>query len=134
MKTEFLNALSKEHHKILVELDNLERLLNVNFDLSDKASTLYELVKEHHKREDSSLYEWMLNQNETVDRDIVVRMRNDHEDIEILLENMKKEKNEKILSFDLKDFIDLYREHVNLEEQFIFQIAKGIIAEKKLFP
>lgn len=131
-----LVTLTHEHRKILTELNVIEKYLNDDSGPLVRALSTFEniktfLVSEHHKREDTILYEWMLNQNVTVDQDIIARIKKEHEELEHLLENINKEKDETTLAYDLKDFVDLYREHVALEEQFIFQIARGLLGVKK---
>lgn len=145
---ETLTGLIKEHKKILIELTVLEELIPEDSSFPTKALSVFRNIKNllltgHHKREDTILYEWMLNQNKTVDHDIIDRIRKDHEDLEMLLESINQQAEKfspassanaaKFLAHELSNFIDLYREHVCLEEKFIFQIAKGIIAARKRF-
>lgn len=143
-----LATLTIEHKKILSELSVLEELIQ---DESNYQATVVPafknlknfLLPDHHKREDSILYEWMLNQNTTVDHDIIDRIRDEHHKLEVLMENINQQvgkisqasaaKDIRMLGHDLLDFIELYREHVELEEKFIFMIAKGLLSAQRLF-
>lgn len=131
-----LATLSKEHNKILTELNLIETQLNENPGSPMRARATFDnikdfLVSEHHRREETVLFDWMLNQNVTVDEDVIARIKKDHQDLELLLANINNEKDEEALAYTLQDFIDLYREHVALEEKFIFQIARGLLTVKK---
>lgn len=141
-----LATLTIEHKKILTELSVLEGLIQDESNFSTKVVPAFKnlknfLLPDHHKREDSILYEWMLNQNSTVDHDIIDRIRLEHQNLEVLMENINKQvenisqaspaKAVRMLAHDLLDFIELYREHVELEEKFIFMIAKGLLSVKR---
>lgn len=133
-----LTRLTKDHQKILQELIFLEELLMEKTDALDKALLVFKKLRmllqgDHHQREESVLYEWMLNQNVNVDQDIIARISKEHDELESLMERIGQQvQSTKILAFDLRDFIDLYREHIELEDKFIFQIAKGLISRHRL--
>lgn len=142
-----INVLLKEHKKIIAELNSVEQ------DITDASVSILpptiEKLKhlitftshDHHKLENDVLLAWMLEQNPTADKSIIDRIRNEHYELEGLqkkilthIDEMAKNKAKisfKSLTFDIKDFIDLYREHIDREEKFIFQIAKGLIANQK---
>lgn len=143
-----LTVLINEHKKILSELSILSELIQENSVLPTKVLSVFKsirgvLMADHHKREETILFKWMLNQNKTVDQDIIGRVLKDHETLEVLLESINQQTENvspaspanvtKTLKHDLGNFIELYREHVELEEKFIFQIAKGLVTAWKSF-
>lgn len=133
-----LTSLTKDHQSILQDLNFLEELLMDKSDSPEKALLVFKKLRmllqgDHHQREESVLYEWMINQNVNVDQDIITRIRKEHDDLESLMERISQQVQlTKVAAFDIRDFIDLYREHIDLEDKFIFQIAKGLISRHRV--
>lgn len=130
-----LSSLINEHKKIHAELQELEVMVPETLTAIKKIKKL--MLLEHHKKEDEVLYKWMINQNPTVDQDIIARILKDHEELETLLQKIEQQadsatsdKMMRSLAYDLSNFIDSYREHIDLEEKFIFQIARGLLSTR----
>lgn len=136
-----LSTLTLEHKKIMLELQAIENCVpehKTNF--SPDAIKLLKnlnnlLVVDHHRREDAVLFEWMIAQNPDADRKIIDRIQNDHREFEKLLQSILKQTEElkfsHALAYDVLNFVDSYREHVDLEEKFIYQIAKGLLNSQR---
>lgn len=144
-----ISGLIEEHKKISEEL----KLIEVNFS-TRPAGFLQDTLKRfkglenmtihgHHKKEDEILFKWMLAQDCNADSSVIERFRKEHDELEVLhkgiirnLESLVKNTSNSLLitlDIDVTNFIDLYREHIQKEEGFIFLIADGIISanEKK---
>lgn len=141
-----LSKLILEHNKIREELELLERTTQEEKPFSQRGIAVLQSFRsltlvEHHYKEDQELLAWMVEQNENVDTDIISCIREEHKALESKLS--KLDKNIKTISSDspsvqvrdlvndLIDFIQCYREHIDLEEKFIFLIVDGIISNKK---
>ena len=140
---ETISLLLKEHKKILEELHLIEEALakehaTLSTTILEKLQNLKEYTSSlHHKREEETLFKWMLEQNPNADASIINRIKEEHVDLEkrqgtiisdltSFTKGLAKVSQQSIL-FDITDFKDLYREHIQREEKFIFEIAKGLL-------
>ena len=94
----------------------------------------------HYLREDEILYTWMRLQNPNSDTAVMDRIKNEHTQLENLgTKILVAIKNHQLNTPDttnvtifsnLNDFINLYIEHMEKEEKFIFMIAEGLRLSK----
>lgn len=139
---EVIKLLADDHESITGKIDEMYSLLNV--DPKDSFSKIYEILsffndftfKLHHAREEKVLYTWMLRQNEKSDAVLIQKImdehaffeKSSHEIMNSIDNHLKKLPGETPVSIlsDLSLFITKYREHIEREETFIFQIADGL--------
>lgn len=138
MKTT-ISILCKEHQTILDELNLIEKNISTQYsELLEKFRHLQKFtIDGHHKREEEILFTWMLKQNPNSDATIIDQIRKEHLELESkqkqIVDNLEKLLSQqfvvpiKTLAFDVQDFIDLYREHIQIEENFIYMIADGLV-------
>lgn len=139
--------LQVEHKHIAHELEEIEALffggeegyLRKTLQKFRKleASAIYE----HHKNEDEILFTWLLSRTKRPDVSVIDHFRKEHDKLESLhktiLRNLEKcltEGGSMLLSsinFDIRDFIDCYREHMHKEEKFLFLIGDGLMEKDK---
>ncbi len=139
--------LIDDHKKILAELSIVEK--SITDDPTHLKPDMIEVLRElkdftlftHHKREDDVLFTWMLEQNPNADKMVIKRIRDEHERLETLqriifsqiayLSSDESVIPPKTLVFTVTEFIQLYREHIDVEEKFIYPIAKGLILARQ---
>lgn len=133
-----LSTLCKEHQAILDQLIQIEKKTTQYSDLLEEFKKLQKLtIQTHHKREEETLFTWMLEQNPNSDATIINQIKNEHMELEFKqkhiagnLEKLLLDQSTvslKTLAFDIQDFVDLYREHIHREENFIYLIADGLV-------
>lgn len=138
MKTT-ISILCKEHQTILAELTLIEKNISTQYsELLERFRNLQKFtIDGHHKREEEILFTWMLKQNPNSDATIIDQIRKEHLELDSkqnkIVDSLEKlllkqfVVSLKTLAFDIQDFIDLYREHIQREENFIYLIADGLV-------
>jgi len=126
-----IGSLLKEHQQIKKELDLLQSLMEEkNFPSQELLKFLNNLktltLSGHHEKEEKILLKWMIDQNPNADGAIISKIKKDHQELDAIVQRIL-ERSEG-LEDELTNFLQLYREHIDLEENFIFLIAKGILA------
>lgn len=139
--------LMDDHKKVDEVLIDIKRLMTLtpaeSFTHLVKSLEFFKTFtfKGHHVREEDVLYAWMGNQNKNSDTSIMDRIKNEHKQLEglglTLLDAINNSIAKKatmteisILS-DLNDFVVIYMEHIEKEENFIFMIAEGLKLTKE---
>lgn len=143
---EVINLLAEDHEVITNKIDELYSLLNI--EPQDSFPKIAEILsffddftfKHHHQREEKVLYTWMIGQNEKADSGLIQKIMDDHKDFENTSREIKVSianylnKNPSAtpvsILYDLSLFITKYREHIEREESFIFEIANGLKISK----
>lgn len=139
---EIIEVLALDHGVITAKIDEIETLQNN--DSKESFNKMAEILaffddftfKTHHQKEEKILYEWMLKQNAKSDTALIQKIVDDHESFE---RNSKKIQGaiQKYLNdatgvtpvsihYEVSLFISKYREHMEREESFIFQIAESL--------
>lgn len=121
---ELLESFIKE--QIFFQQEILKLLKNLNsFTLSG-----------HHETEEQILFKWMLDQNPNADKTIINKIISEHKELDSLLHGLITDIENgtpiNSLKFEMLNFVQMYQEHIDLEENFIFLIAKGLLAAKEL--
>lgn len=142
-----ISILDKDHKSIKEDLLQIENCLPIQGE--KKLTELLRLFKDlerfttsgHHKREDEILFSWMLEQNSNSDASIIKRIKSEHDELEnkqrLIIACLEKQIPGKSgdslvgISFDIRDFIDLYREHIEIEDGFIYLIADALITSNQ---
>ncbi len=143
---EIIELLENDHKIIADKIADLKRLMSLDPETSfsqiatDLAFFQDFTFKGHHLREDEILYTWMRLQNPKSDTAVMDRIKNEHTHLEklgtkILISVQNYQKNTPDSSIvtiisNLNDFINLYIEHMEKEEKFIFMIAEGLRLSK----
>lgn len=139
---EIIELLAGDHGVITAKIDEIETMQNN--DSKESFKKIAEVLsffddftfKSHHQKEEKILYDWMMKQNAKSDTALIKKIVDDHESFE---KNSKKIQGsiEKYLKdtpgvtpvsihYDISLFISRYREHMEREESFIFQIAESL--------
>jgi hemerythrin-like domain-containing protein len=144
---EIIAILAEDHKKIDAVISNIKRLMTLppeeSFVLLEKDLNFFQsfTFKGHHLRENEVLYTWMGKQNPNSDTTLMERIKLEHEQ----LENAGNILHASIVNFlkgtpgksavailsDLNDFVVIYLEHIEKEENFIFMIAEGLQLSKE---
>lgn len=139
---EVISILMDDHKKIDAVIADTKRLMTLSAEESFEKlahNLLFFLdftFKGHHKREEEVLYAWMGKQNPNADASLMNRIKHEHQH----LETMGKKLHHSLVCYldknpdcttvtvqsDLHDFIVIYLEHIEKEENFIFMIAEGL--------
>lgn len=136
-----IGSLLQEHKQISRELELLESFIKERkFPQQEILGFLTNLnsytLSGHHEKEEQILFKWMLDQNPNADKTIINKIIDEHMELDGLLQGLIKDINNGVsidsLKFDMLNFMEMYREHIDLEENFIFLIAKGLLAAKGL--
>lgn len=139
---EIIKILSDDHEIIAEKIKLLNAMLNVepaeSFPQIHETLSFFEdfLFQTHHKKEEQVLYAWMVQQNERADNELIKKIIDDHNSfhkksneikagIELFLKNRPGPTALTIL-YDLSEFISSYIEHIEREENFIYEIANGL--------
>lgn len=143
---EVIDLLADDHEVITLKIDELYSLLYV--EPQDGLPRIAEILsffddftfKHHHQREERVLYNWMLGQNEKADSGLIQKIMDDHKDFENSSREIKHSIENYLnktpsatpvsILYDLSLFITKYREHIEREESFIFEIANGLKISK----
>lgn len=140
---EIIKILVEDHRKVDEKIVDTKRLMTLDpaesFDQIAKNLAFFKdfTFKGHHQRESEVLYMWMRTQNANSDTAVMDRIKNEHVLLEKLGEKIHQavlhhlaktpqESSVQILS-ELNDFIVMYIEHIEKEENFIFMIAEGLL-------
>ncbi|GEM_PF-647894 len=136
-----IGSLLQEHKQISRELELLESFIKERkFPQQEILGFLTNLnsftLSGHHEKEEQILFRWMLDQNPNADKTIIKKIIDEHIELDGILQGLIKDINHGVsidsLKFDMLNFMEMYREHIDLEENFIFLIAKGLLAAKGL--
>lgn len=136
-----IRNLLQEHKQISHELELLESFIKErNFSQQEVLKFLTNLnnftLSGHHEKEEQILFKWMLDQNPNADKTIINKIIDEHLELDGLLKSLVEDINQgasiESLKFDMLNFMEMYREHIDLEENFIFLIAKGLLTAKGL--
>lgn len=141
---EVLILLKDDHLKIDESCSRLEDLidqpLGKNLKLLEQELKFFRdfITKEHHKREEIILYDWMRAQNPSAQNEIIDNICEEHQKIEDLvrsllhkLQDFKKDKGlEATIASEIQDLLFLYKEHIEREEKFIFLLASTFSLSK----
>ncbi len=142
-----ITILMDDHKKVDEVLIDIKRLMTLtpaeSFAHLAKSLEFFKTFtfKGHHVREEDVLYAWMVNQNKNADISIMERIKNEHKQLEGLglallnaINNSLAKKatmTEISILSDLNDFVVIYMEHIEKEENFIFMIAEGLKLTKE---
>lgn len=140
---ETISGLIEDHKRILSELKVIEESISrepqrLRPEAIEVLRGLSQFTMEqHHRREEDELFTWMLEQGPDADKTILDRICLEHHQLEEMERNIAGQVegliannftfSPRALIYEINNFIDLYREHIELEEKFIYLIAKGIL-------
>jgi hemerythrin-like domain-containing protein len=139
---EIIAILMDDHKKVDEAISDIKRLMTLSpeesfIQLAERLTFFKDFTfKGHHVREEEVLYAWMGKQNSNSDTSIMDRIKNEHKQLEALGQKLLDAVNAALLKkstmsnvailSDLNDFIVIYLEHIEKEENFIFMIAEGL--------
>lgn len=144
-----LKYLTDDHSKITESLNEMYSLLKL--DTNESLERISEILnyfesyvfRVHHKREETVLYSWMINQNPKSDTALMQKIIDEHNLLEIGIKEIQSTIKSYIkgnctqtsisILYEVNLFIIKYRKHIDSEEKFIFEIADSLkISENKL--
>lgn len=144
---EVITILMDDHKKIDEVIIDTKRLMTLSAEesfisLAKNLDFFLDFTfKGHHKREEEVLYAWMGKQNPNADTSVMKRIKDEHDHLEqvgrklhaSILNFLKKTPDQSAVTIqsDLHDFIVIYLEHIEKEENFIFMIAEGLKLTKE---
>jgi len=144
---ELIVELNRDHELIDRQLEDLEQLISeMDFhrqlsSIQEQMELFYDLSRLHHKREETVLYPWMLNQDSHSDKNLISKIIDDHRELENLVQEIVKEivkaresESSKLgtLGYEITLLIAKYREHAMRESSFIFLIAESLSEASRL--